>query len=164
MKALFDRLFKVGSVPYFAMLRSWLQKGNVNDPWGTRISPFLGLSLNSAEFCIAIQPDENGSTGSFKLDGDLWGTKYTIREQHVLDCLQPVAAKILATGKYFHVVNDRYHVGRSEGSLSLPEISANTLNEVKYQEIHQVYSSFITLNSTHPIEIYFSDFGDSQGS
>lgn len=98
-KTVFDHLLEKASVPYFEMLRRWLQDGSLKDPFGEFMVEESGR-MKRQDFCYSIG---DGSV-------DQWPTWYSLRNEHVLNGMQAdgddpsknLALMILTTGKYWN--------------------------------------------------------------
>jgi gamma-tubulin complex component 2 len=82
----FVRIVQAASRPYWDMLRSWIYRGVIRDPHG--------------EFLV----EENKLMSGFSYS---WEEKFKLRDDtDVPQFLQPVADKILVTGKYLDIIRE----------------------------------------------------------
>ncbi|KAF8982909.1 hypothetical protein BGZ46_000382 [Entomortierella lignicola] len=91
-KKLYGFLLNKASVPYIAMLESWIHKGTIRDTY--------------EEFMIV----ESNKVDKEKIEADFndeyWEQRYTIREKYVPSFLVPLKTKILLAGKYLNVIRE----------------------------------------------------------
>ncbi|KAI9204561.1 Spc98 family-domain-containing protein [Polychytrium aggregatum] len=91
-KLLYSHLLSESAVPYFEMLRQWINRGEICDPYD--------------EFMI--QEQRGMSKEQLKDDfNDLyWDQRYVLRMDAVPNFLDPFKEKILLAGKYLNVVRE----------------------------------------------------------
>jgi gamma-tubulin complex component 2 len=101
---LFLFLLQKSCIPYWEMLKSWIYKGFVKDPYG--------------EFLVEDNTTVTGSSETY------WEKRYTLRESQVPVFLQPLKDKILTTGKYINAIREcGMHVNHGELPLHYLESS-----------------------------------------
>ncbi|KAF9084684.1 hypothetical protein BGX23_010317 [Mortierella sp. AD031] len=91
-KRLYGFLLNKASVPYIAMLESWIHKGEIRDPY----EEFMIVESNKVSK-ENIKEDFNDA---------YWEQRYTIRENYVPSFLVPLKSKILLAGKYLNVIRE----------------------------------------------------------
>ncbi|KAF9366693.1 hypothetical protein BGX34_010368 [Mortierella sp. NVP85] len=91
-KKLYGFLLNKASVPYIAMLESWIHKGTIHDPY----DEFM-IVTSSKVSKAGIEEDFNDA---------YWEQRYTIREGYVPSFLGPHKTKILLAGKYLNVIKE----------------------------------------------------------
>ena len=89
---LYTYLANVANAPYLKMLAKWIYKGKIDDCYG--------------EFLV----EENCNFSKEKLqdeyDDNYWELRYTLCKNRIPNYLEPVADRILNTGKYLNVVHE----------------------------------------------------------
>ena len=86
-----DLLRKVAK-PFNRMLGEWLFDGIIDDPY------------HEFMICDNFKRAKNITDGS--LDDEYWETRYTLRNDMIPRTLEPVATKVLLTGKYLNVLRE----------------------------------------------------------
>jgi gamma-tubulin complex component 2 len=95
---LFLFLLQKSCVPYWEMLKSWIYKGFVKDPYG--------------EFLVEENRSVHGSSETY------WDKKYTLRAGQVPVFLDALKDRILTTGKYINAIREcGMHVNHGEAPL-----------------------------------------------
>lgn len=119
---LFLFLLQKSSVPYWEMLKSWIYKGVLKDPYG--------------EFLVEENRTVLGSSETY------WDKKYTLRPGQVPVFLQPFKEHILTTGKYINAIREcgmHFNTGDlgsdSTGSPSASNFTSNTRKQSKNQAV-----------------------------
>ena len=91
-KKLYGYLLNKASVPYIAMLESWIHKGEIRDPY--------------EEFMIVESRKVSKENIKEDFNDAYWEQRYTIREKYVPSFLVPLKTKILLAGKYLNVIRE----------------------------------------------------------
>ncbi|KAF9406891.1 hypothetical protein BGZ94_002913 [Podila epigama] len=91
-KKLYGYLLNKASVPYIAMLESWIHRGEIRDPY--------------EEFMIVESRKVNKENIKEDFNDAYWEQRYTIRENYVPSFLVPFKTKILLAGKYLNVIRE----------------------------------------------------------
>ncbi|KAF9333918.1 hypothetical protein BG006_002986 [Podila minutissima] len=91
-KKLYGYLLNKASVPYIAMLESWIHKGEIRDPY--------------EEFMIVESRKVSKENIKEDFNDAYWEQRYTIREKYVPSFLMPLKTKILLAGKYLNVIRE----------------------------------------------------------
>ncbi|KAF8938309.1 hypothetical protein BGZ58_001171 [Dissophora ornata] len=91
-KKLYGFLLNKASVPYIAMLESWIHKGEIRDPY--------------EEFMIVESRRVSKESIKEDFNDAYWEQRYTIRENYVPSFLVPLKTKILLAGKYLNVIRE----------------------------------------------------------
>lgn len=92
---LFLHLLQKACVPYWEMLKSWIYKGFIKDPYG--------------EFLVEENRAVLGSSETY------WDKKYTLRHANVPIFLDTIKSRILTTGKYINAIREcGMHVNQGE--------------------------------------------------
>lgn len=91
-KKLYGFLLNKASVPYIAMLESWIHKGHIRDPY--------------EEFMIVRSTKVSKENIKDDFNNAYWEQRYTIRENHVPSFLVPLKSKILHAGKYLNAIRE----------------------------------------------------------
>ncbi|KAF9899436.1 hypothetical protein BX616_003034, partial [Lobosporangium transversale] len=91
-KKLYGFLLNKASVPYIAMLESWIHKGEIRDPY--------------EEFMIVESRKVSKEGIKEDFNDAYWEQRYTIRENYVPSFLVPLQQKILLAGKYLNVIRE----------------------------------------------------------
>ncbi|KAI7823165.1 Spc98 family-domain-containing protein, partial [Gamsiella multidivaricata] len=111
-KKLYGFLLNKASVPYIAMLESWIHKGEIRDPY--------------EEFMIveSRRVKKEGLKQDFNDADAYWEQRYTIRGNYVPSFLVPHKTKILLAGKYLNVIREcGIHLSSSNAEQSNPATS-----------------------------------------
>ncbi|KAK9701111.1 gamma tubulin complex Spc97/GCP2 subunit Alp4 [Basidiobolus ranarum] len=88
-KQLIAHLLAKASVPYFEMLLSWINSGNLRDPYG--------------EFMVKIR-DAKQLDSKYDVNDTLWEKQYVFRDGRIPSFLEPYKEKILLAGKYLNII------------------------------------------------------------
>ncbi|KAF9101127.1 hypothetical protein BGX27_011600 [Mortierella sp. AM989] len=91
-KKLYGFLLNKASVPYIAMLESWIHKGEIRDPY--------------EEFMIVESRKVSKESIKEDFNDAYWEQRYTIRDNYVPSFLVPLKTKILLAGKYLNVIRE----------------------------------------------------------
>ena len=113
-------LTKSSAAPFFDMLSLWLQRGEVNDPYD--------------EFMIFENQEITIGSLHEEYNDYFWERRYMVSQENTPVFLEPLAEKILHTGKFLNVVRN---CGKQ---LKVPEESPNlvyTLKDKYYLELIQ---------------------------
>lgn len=85
-------LIKAASTPFFDMLSLWLQRGEVNDPYDEF------MIFENSEITIGSLHEEYNDY--------FWERRYMVSQENTPVFLEPLAEKILHTGKFLNVVRN----------------------------------------------------------
>ncbi|KAJ3230258.1 hypothetical protein HDU78_008509 [Chytriomyces hyalinus] len=92
-KHLYSHLLAKASVPYFQMLRTWIHRGQIHDPYD--------------EFLIQERRGLTKSGLNRDYNDRYWEQRYTLRTGATVPCfLEKVKEKVLLAGKYLNVVGE----------------------------------------------------------
>ncbi|TPX69796.1 hypothetical protein SpCBS45565_g02217 [Spizellomyces sp. 'palustris'] len=92
VKALYSQLLTAAAVPYTVMLRTWINSGEIVDPYD--------------EFMVQEKRGMDKEQLSEDFNDVYWDKRYTLRHSFVPDFLKPYEEKILHAGKYLNVVRE----------------------------------------------------------
>ncbi|KAF9435799.1 hypothetical protein BGZ76_005507 [Entomortierella beljakovae] len=112
-KKLYGFLLNKASVPYIAMLESWIHKGEIRDTY--------------EEFMIVESRSVNKESIKEDFGDAYWEQRYTIRDKYVPSFLVPLKTKILLAGKYLNVIREcGIHLPSSSNDQSNHTPASNT--------------------------------------
>ncbi|KAF9181835.1 hypothetical protein BGZ50_005300 [Haplosporangium sp. Z 11] len=125
-KKLYGFLLNKASVPYIAMLESWIHKGHIRDPY--------------EEFMIVRSTKVSKENIKDDFNDAYWEQRYTIRENHVPSFLVPLKSKILHAGKYLNAIREcGIHLSTSKADQDT-SIKRNSTYNVEQNDVLAVLS------------------------
>lgn len=117
--SLFFWILQNACVPYWEMLKSWIYKGFVKDPYG--------------EFFVDTNTSIHGSSETY------WEKKYTLRHHQVPVFLDSLKEKILTTGKYINAIREcasQLHAGETTASSNAKSKNGSDAPSLKSYSKH----------------------------